>query len=229
VIAPDLPGHGFSTPLPGGRPGMSRMAAALAALLDALGVAPALIVGHSAGAALAIRLALDGRAPKSIVSVNGALLPWDGIPGAAFAPLARLLSALPFVPHAFSRRAQRSGAVERLIGSTGSTLDAEGIRLYARLLSSPGHVAGALAMMANWELDALVRDLPGLRTPLLLVVGDRDLAVRPAIAARVAARLPAARTRTLAGFGHLVHEEAPVPVLELIVAEARAVGVAWRG
>ena len=61
VIAPDLPGHGF-TETPGGD-GLSLrgMARELAALLGALGLQPALAVGHSAGAAIAIRMRLDGR------------------------------------------------------------------------------------------------------------------------------------------------------------------------
>jgi magnesium chelatase accessory protein len=80
-------------------------------------------------------------------------------------------------------------------------------------------------MMANWDLAALERDLPRLETPLLLVVADRDLAVRPAIAARVVARVASARLRTLTGFGHLVHEEAPDQVTRLILAEARATAV----
>ncbi|MGH1551379.1 hypothetical protein ACRAWF_01845 [Streptomyces sp. L7] len=52
---------------------------------------------------------------------------------------------------------------------TGSTIDATGERLYRRLVGSPGHVAAALEMMANWDLHPLGRDLPRLKTALLLV------------------------------------------------------------
>jgi magnesium chelatase accessory protein len=225
VVAPDLPGHGFSAALPGGRPGIAPIATALAALLRELDAQPAMIVGHSAGAALAVRLALDACSPASIVSLNGALLPWRGIPGAVFAPLARFLAALRVVPQLFSERARSHGAVERLIASTGSTLDAAGVALYRRLLSSPEHVAGALEMMANWDLEALGRDMPRLATPVLLVVGERDRTVPPAAAVQLSSRLRAARVRTLPGLGHLAHEEDAGATAALILDEARAAGV----
>ena len=41
--------------------------------------------------------------------------------------------------------------------------------LYGQLVRNPGHAAGALGMMANWDLAALWRDLPALKTPLVLV------------------------------------------------------------
>ena len=54
-------------------------------------------------------------------------------------------------------------------------------------------------MMAQWDLHPLVRDLPRLATPLTLVVGARDRAVRPAEARRVQAILPSAGIVTLPG------------------------------
>src|SRR3954447_2043573 len=60
VVAPDLPGHGF-TAMPANAHGLSLpgMAALLGALLNRLQVDPALVAGHSAGAAVLLRLALD--------------------------------------------------------------------------------------------------------------------------------------------------------------------------
>ncbi|MEM7746067.1 MAG: alpha/beta fold hydrolase, partial [Pseudomonadota bacterium] len=53
VVAPDLPGHGFSSMGMASLPGM---AGAVRDLLATLDVAPEYIVGHSAGAAIALRL-----------------------------------------------------------------------------------------------------------------------------------------------------------------------------
>jgi magnesium chelatase accessory protein len=83
-------------------------------------------------------------------------------------------------------------------------------------MRSPDHVAGALAMMANWNLEPLARDLPRLTAALLLLVGGGDRTLPPTEAARVLAILPTARRVTLAGLGHLAHEEDPARVAALI-------------
>jgi magnesium chelatase accessory protein len=225
VIAPDLPGHGFTqTPGRGGLslPGMAR---GLSALLRHLGAAPALAVGHSAGAAVVARMCLDGDiAPRALVSLNGALLPLGGIPGRLFSPLARLFAASPWTARAFAWRATDRAAVVRLIRSTGSIIEPAGIELYARLVRAPAHVAGALGMMASWDLHPLERDLPALAVPLTLVVGENDRTVPPADAQRVRALVPAAQRVGLPGLGHLAHEERPQQVAELILGIARASG-----
>ena len=52
VIAPDLPGHGFTAAPFWPRMSLPGMAGAIATLLDVLEAPPALVAGHSAGAAL---------------------------------------------------------------------------------------------------------------------------------------------------------------------------------
>ena len=210
VVAPDLPGHGF-TGMPGDRglslPGMARL---VEALLGALEMRPALAVGHSAGAAVALRMALDNRiAPRGIISLNGALTPLGDEHAAFFSRAARMLVGLPFVPRIFAWRAADRAVAERLLRDTGSRIDARGVDFYARLFRRSGHLAGALRMMANWDLLPLLRDLPRLRTELLLVVGQNDRTIPPAKVGRIATLVPHARIETLAGLGHLAHEERP--------------------
>jgi magnesium chelatase accessory protein len=223
VVAPDLPGHGFTqTPSAAGL-SLPGMAAGVGALLRALDLRPALAVGHSAGAAVLARMILDGAiAPRALVSLNGALLPLRGLPGQLFSPLARLFSASDLLPRVLAWRARDPAAVERLMHGTGSSIDPEGVALYARLVRSPAHVAGALAMMANWDLQPLARELPALTAPLTLVAAACDRMVPPSEAMRVRALLPRARLITLGGLGHLAHEEAPQRVCELIESAAAA-------
>ena len=87
VVAPDLPGTASPRCR---RPEACRCRAwprAWPALLAALELAPELGVGHSAGAAILCRMCLDGQmAPKLLVSLNGALLPFRGLPGQLFSP-----------------------------------------------------------------------------------------------------------------------------------------------
>lgn len=226
VVAPDLPGHGFTgTPDTAGL-SLPGMAAGLAALLEALGVTPELALGHSAGAAILARFCLDGRiAPRALVSLNGALLPLRGLAGQVFSPAAKLLAANPLVPRLFAWRAGAPQAVERLVASTGSHLPPQGVELYRRLITTPGHVAATLRMMANWDLQPLARELPRLKVPLVLIVASADTTVRPAEAQRVRAMLPAAELITLPGLGHLAHEERPERVAALIRDLAERHGV----
>jgi magnesium chelatase accessory protein len=220
VISMDLPGHAFTGLPPGGAgapqlsvPGMAR---ALHALLKTLHCQPALVVGHSAGAAVAIRMAIDGLIqPRLLVGLNAALLPLGGLAGQLFAPAAKLMASAPFVPRLFARHARTPSALQRLLDSTGSTLDVEGAALYRRLVGSPSHVAGALGMMANWDLHSFARDLPRLQTPLLLLVGESDRTVPPEQGPQVLQRLSIAaqgRCISLPGLGHLAHEEQPALV-----------------
>jgi magnesium chelatase accessory protein len=220
LLMVDLPGHGFTSmgsdmqfTLPG-------MAQALQTLLATLGVAPRGIVGHSAGAAIAVQLAVSG-APgvRGLVAINGAFVQFGGLAGLLFPPAARLLAALPGVPRLVAWRATDRASVERLIRSTGSRLDAAGVDRYARLIANPGHVAAALQMMARWDLGSLQRGLRQLQVPLTLVVGSNDQSVPPEQAHRVRAWLLAAtpaRLHVLPGLGHLAHEERPDLVAPLI-------------
>jgi magnesium chelatase accessory protein len=225
VVAPDLPAHGGTARPDDDRMTLPGMAGGLRALLGALGVEPALAVGHSAGAAILARMCLDGAiAPRGLVSLNGALLELPGLPRVVFSPLARLLAASP-LPRLFAWRARDRSAVERLVASTGSQLDAAGVDLYARLVRDPAHVEGVLTMMARWDLGALEADLPALAVPLLLVVGLQDGTVPPSEGRRVRDRVPRAELVELPGLGHLAHEERPATVAQLLREFARRVGV----
>ena len=223
VIVPDLPGHAFTGRPPDvglSLPGMARL---LYALLQALQAHPRVLIGHSAGAAVAARMALDGLggpgglcSVKTLVSLNGAWLPPAGQGRWFYAPLARLFALNPWVPHVFAFHASHRGPLERLIASTGSRLDRAGIDLYARLVSDRRHVAAVLAMMTAWDLRPLLQDLPRLAPALHLVVAEGDRTVPPRTSEEAARRQPRAVLHRLPGLGHLAHEEAPQVVLELL-------------
>lgn len=226
VLALDLPGHGFTDAPAGVALSLPEMARRVGGLLEALGAAPALTVGHSAGAAVAIRMALDGGLrSRAIVAFNGALTPFPGVTAPLFQGLARALFANPLAAHLIAMRAQDPARIAGLIERTGSHLDPEGLEFYRRLLKTPGHVASTLGMMASWDLEALRRDYGRLETPLTLVVGDKDAAVPPRTAEAVRASVPQAEIVTLPGLGHLAHEERPDLAVAVILDVARQRGV----
>lgn len=226
LVLPDLPGHGFTEAPPPRRLALAPMAADVAALLRALDLQPAFALGHSAGAAVLAQMTLDGLiAPRALAALNGALLPLPGMAGLVFPPMARLLALNPLVPWMFAWRATDRAAVERLIRSTGSQLDAAGVEYYARVVRDPEHAGAVLQMMARWDLRPLVARLPRLEVPLLLLVGTQDRTVPPAQSRQVAAKVPGARVVALEKLGHLAHEEAPERVAEVLLGFAGRCGV----
>ena len=222
VIAPDFPGQGFSQ-LPARShiftlPGMAR---AISDLLAALKATPEMIVGHSAGCAVGVRMALDGLiAPKAIIGINAALLPFHTV-NTLYSGLAKLLALNPLVPWFVSSQARHPRTVERLIDETGSRLDEKGVALYRHLAQQSSHVSGTLRMMANWNLDELRGLLPKLQVPLVLMVGSRDRTIDPDRAHDIRRLLPAAEVLNVQGLGHLAHEEEPKFFIAEILRLAR--------
>jgi magnesium chelatase accessory protein len=224
VIAVDLPGHALTRLGTRQRQGLEPMAEDLARLLAQEGILPDIVVGHSAGAAIALRLAMIlDPPPKAVVGINAALGRFKGMAGWLFPAMARLLALNPFTAHAFARLSSGEASIRSLLRGTGSTPDAETVALYRRLVSDPAHVDGTLAMMAQWSLDTLLADLPKLDLPVLLLAAEGDRAVPPETSDTAARLLPDARVIHLAGLGHLAHEEAPAVIAGHIRSFARDV------
>lgn len=215
VIALDLPGQGFTVLGNRTRCNLDAMAEDIAALITQQGWQPFAIIGHSAGAAVALRLA-EIAPPQAVIGINAALGGFEGVAGWLFPALANVLARLPLVPQLFSKLAGSQRQVHQLLVSTGSRIDEGGEAQYLHLLRQPGHVAATLAMMAQWQLDGLLNRLPQQKVPCLLITGAADRAVPPATSQRAAAAMPHAEWAPLPRFGHLVHEEAPDQVAALI-------------
>ncbi|MEL6588215.1 MAG: alpha/beta fold hydrolase BchO, partial [Pseudomonadota bacterium] len=191
VTLMDLPGHGFTRLGSGRRSGLDAMAADTAQLIRTLDLRPSALIGHSAGAAIALRLSIDAETPVPVVSINGAFQMFDGMAGVLFPLMAKALAINPLTVPLFTA-ASSPDRTRRLLSGTGSTLDPEGLRLYHGLISDRDHVGGALSMMANWSLDRLVREAGSQTAPTFLLVGGRDTTVPPRISRDMQARLPKA-------------------------------------
>lgn len=217
VIALDLPGHGFTQTRKGFVPTLENTANSIAALLRELDVSPEILIGHSAGAAIAIALA-DSRQcePKKIISINGALRPFPGAMG-VFAPIAAKAMTLGGAASRLMAWSARDvSRVERLLRGTGSDPVPESLACYAALMRHPAHVKGTLSMMAHWRLDRIEAACRRLTMPVQFITGDRDQAVPPDVSKSMANITPKGSLAELPGLGHLVHEEAPELVASLI-------------
>jgi magnesium chelatase accessory protein len=225
VVAVDLPGQGFTRMGTRQRCGLRPVSEDIAALCATQNWEPALIVGHSAGAAIALELA-DRLSPRGVVGINAALGRFEGMAGWLFPALAKVLALNPLVPSLFARLSGNEKRVRDLLATTGSTLDEGGFQLYQRLISDRGHVDGTLAMMAQWDVDPLLARLDDLDIPTLFIVGTRDGTVPPETSTRAARRMPNATVVEVSGRGHLVHEEVPDKVAGLVLEFARSHGLA---
>ncbi len=219
VVAMDLPGHGFTAMGSRRRSSLPAMAEDVWSLCDALEVDPAILAGHSAGAAIAV--AMEGARPagRRIVGINAALGTFDGPAAWLFPSMARGLAAMPFVPRAVAATLGATGGSDQLLRSTGSRIDAPGRAFYRRLVAAPSHVEGALEMMAQWSTRSLSDTLPRLGGPVRLATGDLDRAVPPRVSAEAAARCPDGRALSMGPLGHLAHEEAPEAAAALILSD----------
>jgi magnesium chelatase accessory protein len=223
VTVVDLPGHGF-TGVPSGGSGpdpfsLEGMAAALACSLRVIGVAPALVAGHSAGTAVLLRAVLDATlAPRAVVGFNPALIP---------PPDAYVRLVAPWLAPVFASGAMAASAaglaralpvVDWLLASAGAPLNAETVSRYRALFRDPGHTRAALSMMARWDLPRLVRDAAALRVPLVVYAGARDRWVPADLLRRSVARIPGATLHVVPDAGHLIPEERPDAVVEALLA-----------
>lgn len=217
VICIDLPGQGFTKMGSHRRCGLNEMAEDVLALCHDQDWEPDTIVGHSAGAAIGLRMAelMQPNAPR-IVGLNAALGNFDGLAGVVFPIIAKTLAMVPFVADVFKASATRPKSVERLIEGTGSHLPAEDLRWYRALVGSRDHVNGTLQMMAQWTLDDLLKRLPQNMADTLLIAATGDKTVPHSTSKTCAEKMPNGRYYEVPDLGHLIHEEDAPMIADLI-------------
>lgn len=217
IVAPDLPGHGYSLRVESHPMTPAHISDSLVQLNQQIGFSPQVVVGHSAGAAVAVALYLRQRDTiKAIVGLNPALQPYGGVFRVLFEPLAKAFAAFPLTAKIASLRAKSREGIRELIDSTGSKIDERGLTLYQSLFTKKDHVQATLDMMAQWDLDEVSSALSQLDVPCHIVVGDNDKSVPPIQSQRVSKIIPNCTLTIQRGLGHLAHEEAPTETAEII-------------
>jgi pimeloyl-ACP methyl ester carboxylesterase len=183
----DLRGHGLSEHAATGYDVRS-MVGDLEALA---GPDPIDVVGHSWGALIALRFAIDHPARvKRLVLVEAPLPPSSVAEMAAFLDGGDLAAALPAQMQVSGRRGERL------------------VRALSRLVLESSLVDDLRA-----ERDPDTRELAAIRCPTLVVYGDRSACA--AGGARLAAAIPGARHVVLPG-GHYLHLDARDALTEVI-------------
>lgn len=215
LVIVDLPAHGFTLPLQGGTMKLERVVEALDQLLDALGCSPRCIIGHSAGAAIACRMLLQTRREGAIIALNGALSPLSRHAPAIPAALLRPFMVNPLLPRILSAHAS-DRTVGGILDSTGSRIPESQRALYRRLFRYSGHLEGALAMMADWQLADVRRDLAEMPGRLHLLAAEGDRFIPASLSRSLAREIEGAHFVSLGRLGHLAHEESPAKIAQVI-------------
>lgn len=202
VVAWDAPGYGGSARLPMPAPAAADFAAALAGLLDAVGVGRCDLVGHSLGALMACAFArLHPGRVRSLMLAS---------PAAGYGRAGRGVQA--------ARRSARLGLLDRL-GPEGMARERHGALLSAG--APPGAREAVRAEMARIRPDGyrqavetlvngdIHADARGVALAATVVVGAEDRVTPPDACRQVAESLRGARFETLEGLGHACYVEGP--------------------
>jgi pimeloyl-ACP methyl ester carboxylesterase len=216
VLAPELPGHGGSSPL-AAAPNLNPFADRVADVLEREGVTGATVVGHSFGGSVALRLAM--RHPRLVGSL--VLAGAAGISSSRRAAVYGLrLSALlkpgrRIAP--YRRRISQSPLLRTLVfGGWGADDPAALSQLAAEgFLAGPEGHSDTLSAIRALLLEDPRTELHGVACPCLVLWGARDTQVSVADAFEYARRL-GAPLRVIAGCGHLLIGERPDACLDAI-------------
>lgn len=227
VISYDRPAFGLTErPMPGDWTGDSpysdeSQVSLLTALMDGLGIDHAVLVGHSAGAAIALQTAFQYPSRVSgLVLVDPAISSQAGIPA-----LANLLMDTPYLERLgpyFSRSAA---------GKEGETFLEASWYDPDKITEEIKEAYRKPLQVANWDVALweftkaergtdLDSKLDQITQPVLVVSGVNDRIVPPELSQGLANSLPAANFLLFSSCGHVPQEECPdqflPPVLDYI-------------
>ena len=217
LVVLDLLGHGRSDP-PGHRAlGLAAHADRLVALLDALGIDSATVVGHGIGGGVAQALAVrqPGRVARLALVASVAFRHWASrdvrlaratLPLTRHLPPAWLLSMVRAeLERGYADHARATHAIDR----------------YARPFATPAGrdaLVRHIAALDTRETDALGSRLSELTMPTTVIWGAQDPFLPVSLGQRLADAIPGATLDIIADARHFLPEDAPRQVADSLAA-----------
>lgn len=234
AVALDLPPFGYSERPRDAGYTKAEQAARIGAVLDGLGTAPAVLVGHSFGGGPTVEAAMQRpNRVRALVLVDAALgIVAEGTtptPPSALVrtlleigPVRTSLVAAFLTNPAFTRR-----LLQGFVADPAAATD-ERVAVYQRPLT----IWGSTAAIATWLPELVAPPAPSrsesaaayrdLAMPLVAIWGDRDTVTPLAQGEQVVALVPHGRLEVLAGVGHIPQIERPEAFNSLLVRSLAA-------
>ncbi len=223
VWAFDLKGHGYSDkPVAAAEYTLDALARHVVDVMDTLGLERAMLVGHSMGGGIAVRVATS--APERVAGL--VLLAPVGFGAVNLVRLAEWLLPKPLdtvLPYLAWRTATRVALA--LAYGSGARPSPRDVDEYWAPTADPAfvRVMREVTRAVDWR-PGRPEELSRVRCPTVVMFGTQDRIVRGDSAATYVRCLPEARLELIRGAGHVLPEEVPARVNEVVVECARA----WR-
>lgn len=211
VYAVDLMGLGFSDRVPGQAASISAVAQRMFTFMDAVGLDCADVIAHSQGGAIALKMA--GMHPERIaalVLVSPANPDSHGSDFLISFYRSRIGSMVARLSPRFPRW-MRTFALKRMFGNT-DRMPPNSLECHTVGLRTPGTVEHVLRTLETWhdDMEALRADIRSIaERRVLLIWGDRDLAVSVESAELLHSALHKSELSIYEGVGHIPYEESP--------------------
>ncbi|MEJ5183647.1 MAG: alpha/beta hydrolase [Rectinemataceae bacterium] len=211
TIAVDMPNFGASSPLEG-EPDLHAYAEAVAGFMEAMGLASAVVAGHSLGGAVAQALAI--RHPDK---VRALVLVDSGAPTGLVTPKERY-------PLIELMRMSRE-VLEKALQAVVSTLEDK--EFFRELVDDAQKMAprawvGNAEALSRFDISAQCANYRG---PVLVLRGELDPIITAAMAEETARAYPNARLISLQGVGHSIIVEKPALFLKIMQEYLAEIGV----
>jgi len=214
VVAIDLPGYGHSTRDPSVDYSLGGQAMTVARVLNELRVGEATVVGHGWGGAVALELAhTQPQFVRRLALVSPVV--YDD-PAPRWASLARL----PYVGRAAAWAWEAGGPLWRVqkeqAFSDPSRLTDAYCDAALRRARIDGTIDALVAMAPAISTREILRVLPDIGQPTLVICGAKDPVVTPPECERLMRALPRAELAMVDDAGHYVHLEQEGELLRLL-------------
>jgi pimeloyl-ACP methyl ester carboxylesterase len=214
VLAPDLPGYGFSDKPAGMNYTYETFSDALARFLDVKKIGRATLIGNSMGGGVSIRFAIDrpGRVDKLVLVDSAgvkhgrnALFEMLTVPG-----LNRFMSSL-----------MTPGVMTAILKTTmfydGKPVTAEKAEMYIAPMRTRGSFDAALKTLTGNKFDFSDDEFKRIKAPVLMVWGERDKVINAGVATAFHGKIGGAKLVMIPKCGHLPQEEKPDEFNKIVI------------